>query len=98
MKAGTNKTTDLQIRGIPVQMRDALRRKAESKGVSMSQYLIDLIHQDVGKMDIEAWIDMMLKRPRSAITSEQVQEALRESRDEDDARWDERLGLTQPKT
>ena len=38
-KAGGVKqtTTDLQIRGIPVKTRDALRRKAESKGVSMSQ-------------------------------------------------------------
>ena len=86
-------TTDLQIRGIPVKTRDALRRKAESKGVSMSQYLIDLIRQDIDKMDVGEWIEMMRKRPRSAITSEQVQRALREAREEEDARWDEQFGL-----
>ena len=95
MKARTSKTTDLQIRGIPVKTRDALRRKAESKGVSMSQYLIDIIRQDVDKMSVGEWIEMMGKRPRSTITSEQVQQALREAREEEDARWDEHFGLTE---
>ena len=88
------KTTDLQIRGIPVKTRDALRRMAESKGVSMSQYLVDLIRRDVDKMDVAEWIEMMLKRPRSGIPSSEVQQALRESREAEDARWDERLGLS----
>ena len=95
MKARTSKTTDLQIRGIPVKTRDALRRKAKAKGVSMSQYLIDIIRQDVDKMSVGEWIEMMGQRPRSAITSEQVQHALREARDEEDARWDEHFGVTE---
>ena len=48
------KTTDLQIRGIPVKTRDALRRKAESKGLSMSQYLVDLIRRDGRRMASES--------------------------------------------
>ena len=91
------KTTDLQIRGIPVKTRDALRRKAESKGVSMSQYLVDLIRQDVERMSVEEWIEMMLKRPRSGISSAEVQQALREAREEEDARWDRQLGSSGPK-
>ena len=51
----------------------------------MSQYLIDLIRRDIEKMDIREWIEMMRKRPRSGITSEEAQQALRESRDERDA-------------
>lgn len=92
MKARPIKTTDLQIRGIPVRTRDALRRKAESKGISMSQYLVDLIRQDVEKMNLEEWIEMMRARPRSGITSEQAQQALREAREERDAHWDRYLG------
>ena len=90
------KTTDLQIRGIPVKTRDALRRKAESMGVSMSQYLVDLIRQDVERMSVEEWIEMMLKQPRSGISSAEIQEALREARDEEDARWDRQFGLDRP--
>ena len=88
------RTTDLQIRGIPVKTRDALRRKAESNGVSMSQYLVGLIREDVERMSVEEWIEMMRKRPRSGISSAAVQAALREARAEEDARWDERFGLT----
>lgn len=91
------RTTDLQIRGIPVTTRDALRRKAESKGVSMSQYLVDLIREDVEKMDVADWIEMMLKRPRSGVSSVEVQEALHEARAEEDARWDKQFGLPELK-
>jgi hypothetical protein len=87
------KTTDLQIRGILVKTRDALRRKADSNGVSMSQYLIDLIRKDVEKVTVAEWIEMMRRRPRSSIASEQVQQALREAREEEDARWDQQFGL-----
>ncbi len=87
------KTTDLQIRGILVKTRDALRRKADSNGVSMSQYLIDLIRKDVEKVTLAEWIEMMRRRPRSRVASEQVQQALREAREEEDARWDQQFGL-----
>lgn len=90
------KTTDLQIRGIPVRTRDALRRKAESMGISMSQYLIDLIRQDVERLSVEAWIEMMRQRPRSGIPSAKVQAALREAREEENARWDSRFGSRTP--
>lgn len=89
------KTTDLQIRGIPVKTRDSLRRKAQSKGITMSQYLIDLIRRDVDKMDLDEWIEMMRKRPRSGITSDEAQQALRESRAERDAHWDKHFGSTE---
>lgn len=95
MKTRASQTTDLQIRSIPVKTRDALRRKAESTGVSMSQYLIDLIRHDVEKMSLDDWIEMMRRRPRSGITSEQAQQALRESREERDAHWDQHFGLTE---
>lgn len=82
------KTTDLQIRGIPVKTRDALRRKAESKGVSMSQYLIDLIQRDVQTMPLDEWIAMVRKNPRIDL-GRPAAELLHEAREEEDARWDE---------
>ena len=89
------KTTDLQIRGIPVKLRDDLRRKAESKGVSMSQYLIDLIHRDVQKMPLDEWIAMVRKNPRVDIGMSAA-ELLHEARAEEDARWDEYFGFDKP--
>jgi post-segregation antitoxin (ccd killing protein) len=89
------KTTDLQIRGIPVKLRDELRRKAKSKGVSMSQYLIELIQRDVPKMPLDEWIAMVRKNPRIDIGMSAA-ELLREVRDEEDARWDAYFGFDKP--
>ncbi len=82
------KTTDLQIRGIPVRLRDELRRKAESKGVSMSQYLIELIQRDVPrKMPLDEWLALLRKDPPVKLGVSGA-ELVREAQDEDDARWD----------
>lgn len=85
------KRTDLQIRGIPVATRDKIRRKARSKGVSMSQYLIDLIDQDVEKMPLDDWLAMVGKDPPIDIGMSAA-DLLKEVRDDEDARWDEYFG------
>jgi hypothetical protein len=83
------KTTDLQIRGIPVKTRDALRRKAESKGVSMSKYLIDLIERDIPRaMPLEEWLAMVRKNPRVDL-GRPAADLVHEAQEEDDAKWDE---------
>ena len=82
------KTTDLQIRGIPVKLRDDLKRKAESKGVSMSQYLVDLIQEDVYKMALDEWMEKVGKNPTIDV-GRPAAEFVREAREEEDARWDE---------
>ncbi|HEV2249782.1 MAG TPA: hypothetical protein VGT60_04665 [Candidatus Limnocylindria bacterium] len=83
------KTTDLQIRGIPVATRDKLRRKARSSGVSMSKYLIDLIDRDVPTvLPLAEWLAMVRKNPRIDL-GRPAADLLHEAQDEDDARWDE---------
>jgi len=89
------KTTDLQIRGIPVKTRDALRRKAESKGLSMSQYLVDLIRRDVEKMPLDEWLGLVRKDPPVDL-GKPAAEILREVHDEEDARWDAYFGSDTP--
>jgi hypothetical protein len=91
------KTTDLQIRGIPVKTRDALRRKAESKGLSMSQYLIDLVQRDVEKMPLDEWLAMVRKNPPVDLGGLSAADIIREDRAEQDAHWDEIWGLNKPK-
>lgn len=90
------KTTDLQIRGIPVKLRDELRRKAESKGVSMSKYLIDLIDREVDAMPLDEWIAMVRKNPPIDIGGPAAA-VLKEVRDERDAHWDQLFGLDKPR-
>jgi hypothetical protein len=89
------KTTDLQIRGIPIATRDKLRRKARSSGVSMSKYLIDLIDREVDTMPLDEWIAMVRKNPRVDIGMSAA-DLLKEIHDEEDARWDAYFGLDKP--
>lgn len=82
------KTTDLQIRGIPVKTRDELRRKAASKGVSMSQYVIELIQHDVPrKMPLDEWLALVRQDPPVDLRRPAA-DLVHEAQDEDDARWD----------
>ncbi len=85
------KTTDLQIRGIPVAMRDKLRRKAQSKGISMSQYLIDLIDREIDTVPLDEWLAMVRKNPPVDLGGLSAADVLKEVRDERDAYWDEYL-------
>ena len=87
MRAGKTKTTDLQIRGIPVRTRDALRSKAESNGKSMSEYLIDLVDRDIGKLTLDDWLDLVAKNPRIEL-GRPAADLLHEIHAEEDARWD----------
>ena len=82
------KTTDLQIRGMPVKLRDELRRKAESSGVSMSQYLIDLIQRDVPrKIPLDEWLALVRTDPPVDL-GRPAADLVHEAQAEDDARWD----------
>ena len=78
-----------------MKLRDDLRRKAESKGVSMSQYLVDLIRRDVDKMPLDEWIALVRKDPRVDVGKPPA-DILREVHDEEDARWDAYFGLDKP--
>jgi hypothetical protein len=89
------KTTDLQIRGIPIATRDKLRRKAKSSGVSMSKYLIDLIDREVDTIPLKEWLELVRKNPRVDIGMSAA-DLLKEIHDEEDAHWDAYFGFDKP--
>lgn len=86
------KTTELQIRGIPVKLRDELRRKAQSNGSSMSDYLIRLIEQDVKTLTWAEWRERHHGMPSTELDIDAA-ELIRQVREERDAHWDELIGL-----
>jgi len=48
---------DLQIRGVPIGLRDKVRRRARSKGLSMSKYVIDMLSDGMSRPTIDEWLD-----------------------------------------
>ena len=58
-----SRRTDLQIRGIPVALRERLRRRAGRKGLSMSQYVIEILKDDLARPTVAEWAAEVGKLP-----------------------------------
>jgi plasmid stability protein len=55
--------TDLQVRGIPTALRDKLRRRAAGKGLSMSQYVIEVLEDELAHPTMAEWAAQVRKDP-----------------------------------
>lgn len=73
--------TDLQIRGVPVALRDKVRQRAERKGQTMSQYLIEVLQREHAQPSLDEWLDDVLRQPRTNVRMDTAQ-ILREAREE----------------
>lgn len=56
-------TVDLQLRRVPRALRDKLRKRASSKGTSMSKYAIQVLAEGVERPTLDEWLDMVRKDP-----------------------------------
>jgi len=81
------KKTDVQIRGVPVALRERLRRRADSKGLSMSQYVIEILADDLARPTVAEWVAAVGKSPpidlRGRTGADLVREGRRELGSED---------------
>ena len=74
--------TDLQIRGVPVALRERLRRRAAGKGVSMSQYVIEILKDDLARPTMAEWLAEGGKLPPIDMGGKTSAELVREGRKE----------------
>ena len=76
------KKVDLQVRGVPAELRRRLGQRAASKGMSMSKYVIDVLKDDVERpATLEEWFALAEElRPKRDIGFSPA-ETLREIRD-----------------
>ena len=79
-------TTDLQIRGIPVALRERLRRRASRKGLSMSQYVVQRLEQDLALPPMDDWLDAVAALPNADLADVDTVQLVR---DDDAARLEE---------
>jgi antitoxin FitA len=80
--AVTKRTTDVQLRGVPVSLRDRLRRRAAGKGVSMSQYVIEILRDDLARPTVAEWVAEVGKLPPIDLRGKSGAELVREGRRE----------------
>jgi plasmid stability protein len=76
------KKTDLQIRGLPVPLRERLRRRADGNGQSMSQYVIEILKDDLARPTVAEWAAEVGKHPAIDLGGKTGAELMRETRRE----------------
>ncbi len=82
---------DVQIRGVPGELRERLHRRAASKGTSMSQYVIQVLKDDLERPTLADWLEEVRRLPPipgidAAEIVREVGEARREL-EERSSRW-----------
>jgi plasmid stability protein len=77
-----SRRTDLQIRGIPVALRERLRRRAARRGLSMSQYVIEILTDDLARPTVAEWVAEVGKLPPVDFGGETSAELVRAGRRE----------------
>jgi plasmid stability protein len=77
-----SRKTDLQIRGVPVALRERLRRRADRKGLSMSQYVIEILKDDLARPTVAEWAAEVGTLPPVDLGGKTGAELVRETRRE----------------
>ena len=72
---------NLQIKNLPDEMHEELRRRAAEEGISLRDYLLRLIKQDLVKPSRTEWLRKVDRLPRTKL-DRPVAEYIREDREE----------------
>lgn len=74
--------SNIQVRNVDEDVHEALRRRAESEGMSISQYVLELIRRDLRRPARTEWLAMLRSLPATGLTHEAMLEILDEGRNE----------------
>jgi antitoxin FitA len=86
----------LQVKDVPEELHEALRRRAVQEGMTMADYVLDLIRRDLGLPSRREWLERLATREPVDIDRETIVEALHAARAERDAQIDDALARREP--
>jgi antitoxin FitA len=81
------------VKDVPEELHEALRRRAMQEGMTMADYVLDLIRRDLGLPSRREWLERLATREPVDLGPDDVVEALHAARAERDAQIDAALGL-----
>ena len=77
---------------MPALLRDRLRRRASGKGKTMSQYVIDILSDDLERPTMDEWLDELLQVPDVQLPPDfSAADLIREVREERERELGERV-------
>jgi plasmid stability protein len=82
----------IQVKDVPDELHEALRRRAVEEGMSLADYVLDLIRRDLGLPSRREWLERLAGREPVDIDAEDVLEAIHAARAERDAQIAAALG------
>jgi hypothetical protein len=82
----------IQVKDVPEELHAALRRRALQEGMTMADYVLDLIRRDLGLPSRRAWLERLATREPVDLGPDAVVEALHAARAERDAHIAAALG------
>jgi plasmid stability protein len=75
----------IQVKDVPEELHEALRRRAVEEGMSLADYVLDLLRRDLGLPSRREWFERLATREPVNIAPGVVAEALHAARAEREA-------------
>jgi hypothetical protein len=83
----------IQVKDVPEELHEALRRRAIQEGMTMADYVLDLIRRDLGLPSRREWLERLATREPVNLGPDAVVEALHHARAEREAQLFAAMGL-----
>ena len=74
----------IQVKDVPEELHEALRRRAVQEGMTLADYVLDLIRRDLGLPSRREWLERLATREPVDIDRDTIVEALHAARAERD--------------
>jgi plasmid stability protein len=81
----------IQVKAVPEELHEALRRRAIQEGMSLADYVLDLIRRDLGLPSRREWLERLATRKPVGLEPDAIVEALHAARAERAAQLDAAL-------
>jgi hypothetical protein len=81
----------LQIRDLPDELHQVLRRRAAARGVSLRQYALEVLREHCELPTLDEWLGGLDRLPPVSLSASAA-DAVREAREADDASLVDALG------
>jgi antitoxin FitA len=72
----------IQVKDVPQELHEALRRRAIEEGMTMADYVLDLIRRDLGLPSRREWLERLATREPVDIAPGVIAEDIRAARAE----------------
>ena len=79
--------SNLQIKNVPEDVHDELRRRADARGMTLRDYVLDLLQRETSRPDLDEWLDELASRPPVTLSVSSV-DLIHEARAEREANLD----------